>query len=936
MKINMKKIIVAILAFVFLLSGIQNVFADSIFNGQSGDCSPAVGIGVYPNNIPRDNYGCWTSTSIHANPGDIINVAMYYHNNTDTTLTNVKASITKSSSGPANTFTFTGRIYSDQGSQTLGTVTLNLSSSQTLTYSSTHIMKGASAVKNNQDTSVVHNDGGRISIGNVPSGWDNYGEVLAVFKVGDDINYNPNPNPTPNPVYVCSVSNFTVNGSTSTTVTSGDSVNLSWTSNGCNYVNIPGVGANLPANGNATANPTYTRIYSITGYGNFGSSQSRTVKVTVNPVNNPTYACMISNFTVNGSTSTTVTSGDSVSFSWNTSNCNSVSITPNVGTNLDPDGSATAYPGNSTTYRLTAYSSVGSSQSRTVKVTVNPVNNPTYACMITNFTADGGTYTTIEDGDAVNLSWSTDNCNSVNISGVGNSLSANGSKTIYPSSTKTYRITANGTYFGSSQSRTVKVTVNPKVEDNYYCSISRFEVDDSHISSDENTRLRWNTNDCSSVYISHIGSVSDDGSRSISPNYSTSYTLTAYGSNGIRKSRTLYVTVDHNNNYYDNNYYYNYNDYNNCSISRLSLSRNHIDSGSSTRLSWNTDNCSSVYISGLGYVSSDGSRTLYPNNSTTYTLTAYNSNGQRISRSIPLIVNTTTPTTNVYNSCAITTVTTNVTQNTATLHGTISGSGGYTNTYFEYGPNSSLGSRTQTKTYSGNTSFSETISGLSPNTNYYFRFVANCNGTQSNGSLGTFRTLNPQTTQVTRPIIVQGTTVTGSSSPVMLKIEDRYEAVGRGDTIEYTVTYKNIGKNTLKDPVLQVVVPKGFTITNSSKGNYSEDTKTLTAKLDDLKSGKSGEIYVQGYVNSIPSNTAQLVTTALLVYTNSSGAQENAIAYVINIPKEFNNSLGAAALFGNLWGIGLIGWLLIIIIILIIILIIHKYFYRPIKSSRKR
>ena len=78
----MKKIIVGILTFVFLFTGVQSIFASGPFNGQSGDCNPGIGIGVYPSNIQKDSYGCWSATSITANPGDTINIAMYYHNNT--------------------------------------------------------------------------------------------------------------------------------------------------------------------------------------------------------------------------------------------------------------------------------------------------------------------------------------------------------------------------------------------------------------------------------------------------------------------------------------------------------------------------------------------------------------------------------------------------------------------------------------------------------------------------------------------------------------------------------------------------------------------------------------------------------------------------------------------------------------------------------------
>ncbi|HEY5589350.1 MAG TPA: hypothetical protein VIK86_10420, partial [Candidatus Paceibacterota bacterium] len=60
------------------------------------------------------------------------------------------------------------------------------------------------------------------------------------------------------------------------------------------------------------------------------------------------------------------------------------------------------------------------------------------------------------------------------------------------------------------------------------------------------------------------------------------------------------------------------------------------------------------------------------------------------------------------------------------------------------------------------------------------------------------------------------------------------------------------------------------------------------------------------------------------------GAQENAMAYVLNNPKVVNNSnlLGASAFFGGMFGMGLIGWLLLIIFIMILILIARNFYSR--------
>jgi uncharacterized repeat protein (TIGR01451 family) len=407
-----------------------------------------------------------------------------------------------------------------------------------------------------------------------------------------------------------------------------------------------------------------------------------------------------------------------------------------------------------------------------------------------------------------------------------------------------------------------------------------------------------------------------NSSQTIYPNHSGSYTLTAYGNNGGIQTRIVYVTVE---DYYPTN--------NNCYISNFTAngySNVTIQSGNPVSLVWNTTGCTSVNVSGPGIASNlfSGIQTVYPTNNGIYTVTAYSYNGTAPSRTVYVTVNPLIIQPPIYvNTCAVTTVATNIGQNSATLNGLLSGSTGVS--YFEYGTTVNLGSQTVSRTSSG--SFSEVITGLSQNTVYYFRLVSQCNGGLSYGKIEVFQTQGVVVTNPVRPIIVQGTTVIGTQSPIMLKIEDRYQYIGVGDTVDYTVTYKNIGKSKLTKPVLQVVVPKGIIPTNSSAGTYQTDTNTLTVQLMDLNPGDEGVVYLQGVVNSIDSTTAQIVTTAILVYTSPNGAQENAIAYVLNTPRGLVNNLGASAFWAGLANIGLIGWLLILILILLIVLLTRKY-----------
>ena len=603
----MKKIIIAGFAFILLFTGVKSALASGPFNGQSGDC-PSIAIGNYTTGvgIGDGQWNCWTRQSVSALAGETINVALFYHNNTSSPLTNVEASLSQSSSGPAYNYSFTGTMYSDQGSTTLGTVNLSLNSNQTLTYSSAHWMKDKYAIDSDTDSGMLYGqdgsvmkNGGRIKLGSVPSGWTDYGYIVVVFKVGNAVD------------------------------------NICRDTSAINYL--------------AHEKCIYPQI-----------------------------RCL--------------------------------------------DTSATNY---------LAYSSCVYPQVR---------------CLDTS---------------------------------ASNYLSY--SSCIYP------------------QIRCLDTTAT-----NYL------------------------------AYSSCI--------------YPQVRCLDTSASNYLAYSSCIYPQIR-------------------C-----------LDTTATNYLAYSACTYRQVYV----------------------------------------------------NKNVVTTVATNITKNEAQVNGYITNSTYYNaNTYFEYGTTVNLGSRTNAKSTIGNSNMSDYLTGLAPNTIYFYRAVGEGPDGVSKGSIEIFKTLSDV---APKPIIIQGTTVVGTASPIMLKISNKYELIGEGDLIDYIVNYKNIGKQLLTHPMVQVVLPSNVTLVNSSRGTYSVDTHTLSAQVEDLKAGDEGVIFLQGRVDSIPLNNSQIATTAILVYTTPNGTQENAMAYVINVPKtvavvagDNNSVLGGNAFFAGLLSLGFIGWLILILVILLIILIARSY-----------
>jgi uncharacterized repeat protein (TIGR01451 family) len=84
---------------------------------------------------------------------------------------------------------------------------------------------------------------------------------------------------------------------------------------------------------------------------------------------------------------------------------------------------------------------------------------------------------------------------------------------------------------------------------------------------------------------------------------------------------------------------------------------------------------------------------------------------------------------------------TNVSTMDATLNGRVDGNGRSTRAWFEYGTTMNLGYSTSRTSYgSGTTTYKKTISGLTPNTLYYFRAVAENSEDTDYGDILTFRT----------------------------------------------------------------------------------------------------------------------------------------------------------------------------------------------------
>lgn len=722
------------------------------------------------------------------------------------------------------------------------------------------------------------------------------------------------------PTNLCQIDNFSTDKDS---ITMGSFATLNWTTTNCTNVIISNITSNVGISGSQIVWPTATTTYTLIAYGNSSLVQTKTLTINVNtPVSmtgslNPARSSCL----INQGDSTC-----SVLFSWLTQNPVSTSaithngITIASGNNgsqsFDISFGSQSYYLYNNSQNLSEATVVASCTTGSTWNGFTCQTNINNSCSIDNFTANPSS---IDYGQSSYLSWLTAGCSNVSISNLNYNVPVSGSQTIWPTTTTIYTLNAQNN-LGLTQTRTVTVYVYRQSN----CEINNFSANDTNISDGDGTILRWNTTNCTSVKISNIGYVGEDGSRTVYPNDNTTYLLTAYDSDGTHVNDNVRIYVDNNSNSNSN-----------CYINNFTTNRTSIQSGQPVTLSWSTSGCDNLNISNIGDVSWSGSRIIYPTRTTTYTLNA-DDNNRSLYRSIQINVDNQIIQPPIYNSNVVTTVATNVTETSAQINGLITGTN-YDNpvTYFEYGTDINLGLRTASRSTGNNNNFSEYLTSLSPKTIYYFQAITEGPQGLSRGAIEVFQTLGNQEINIASPVktvVVSGTTIVNSNSPIKLSIENRFKTIGVGDMVDYTIDYKNISKNKLTNPIIQVVLPKGIDLINYSAGAYTADTRTLSIPMSDLESLNAGTVYLQAKVGNLDPNLAQIVTTAILIYTNPNGAQENAMAYVLNSPKE-TNLLGASSFFSGMIGIDLIGWLLIIIFILLLVLVARTFYSRrPVNS----
>jgi hypothetical protein len=206
----------------------------------------------------------------------------------------------------------------------------------------------------------------------------------------------------------------------------------------------------------------------------------------------------------------------------------------------------------------------------------------------------------ITAGSSANLLWNVTGVGTVTIDPGLGALPATGIRSVSPTETTAYTITANSQF--GTVSRSVVLAVNPLP------IAIMIDANPLVLTSGGSTLLRWNVNGASNISIDQgIGQVPQSGSQLISPVQTTTYTMTANNVSGsITKSVTVAVNPPIEGNF--------------------TASPGQINIGQSATLTWNVSGSDLITIDqGIGQVPAAGSRIVTPISTTTYTLAAKSS-----------------------------------------------------------------------------------------------------------------------------------------------------------------------------------------------------------------------------------------------------------------------------------------------------------------------
>ena len=178
------------------------------------------------------------------------------------------------------------------------------------------------------------------------------------------------------------------------------------------------------------------------------------------------------------------------------------------------------------------------------------------------------------------------------------------------------------------------------------------------------------------------------------------------------------------------------------------------------------------------------------------------------------------------------------------------------------------------------------------------------------------------------------TTAGVQAYPFIIDITNNSSVVAPGDTVNYTVNYRNDGSRTLTDARLDVFLPAGMSIEGHSK-NCTISGNTVGLDIGSIAPGEADVINIIAKVDEGVLNGEQLTTRVVIDYRDSAGGTpKEASALTVSTVSRGDNPSGSAVASANsandssrtfrflphtFWG-----WLILLLLIIIIAIFIRR------------
>ncbi len=285
-------------------------------------------------------------------------------------------------------------------------------------------------------------------------------------------------------------------------------------------------------------------------------------------------------------------------------------------------------------------------------------------------------------------------------------------------------------------------------------------------------------------------------------------------------------------------------------------------------------------------------------------------------------------------------------RNSALITGDVNPNGGIASGWFEYGVSTNLGLTTNQQPVGSAYSTSNIVyalSGLLPNTTYYFRAVAQNQYGVAYGQILSFRTtpyiaIEPPIYQppVYQPPVYQPPVyipVTGGVAQECVSVtpSTNVTSVDAGKEFILTVTYRNGCAYDIKNAILRITLPAEVQFISADNPYFVREGNTLTFNIGTIPANGQGTITIRAKVADDVESGATLIITHNLGFNDNRGnfrSVNSLLTLTVNSGRSFLASLleFLSSLFSYCWF-----WILLALLILLIVLFLM---YRALAPGR--